>query len=483
MRSRRPDSVLGLLGLLLRTWRAANPRAFQRAALLGGGVALSGAAALVAGLSARPCVAPRVEARASAPASRLVSLVPARCEVSARMCFRDSDCGGHDRCVDGSGVTAIVHGLMAQARANGDDDASFLATVAWSGSRYGVAWVGLKDERFSINFAQVSAEGARVGGVVRVAQGAGTNALILPSLAASPNGWALGWTEVSEDGVGAHFQRLNANGQAEGRAEALESGFNAAPRLVWNGREYAAAWYNVGVTSQMSLHFARIGADGKRVGRTSTAARGFLTAGAFGFAFTGDAYGLGWTNTDPRDERSETLFVRVGAGGEAGNVLRVGPNATPNLSLALAWNGRHFGAVWEDNLNAEDDTPTSRLIFAGLTPSGVAAPRRALSDGRRLVIGPSLAAQGERFSLASTVVSNDGIDVELQGLSAQGAPEGQPVRVTQGEVGALPSLVFTGREYGLAYTQLDAQGISIQFARYDTSLRRIGRGAVISAAP
>jgi hypothetical protein len=189
-------------------------------------------------------------------------------------------------------LTARV--LAEVSRRDDDANAAINPTLVWNGAHFGVAWVGIHDDRFELWFARLGADGRRVGAPVRVTTS--PTAKVIPSLAALGDGWGLAWTDLGEDDIAGYFVRLSAEGRPVGQPEPVaRDGVNLAPRVVSNGREYALAWYNVSVTSQMSLHFGRIDANGRRVGGTSVAARGFLATGLADLAWQGDAYGLAWS--------------------------------------------------------------------------------------------------------------------------------------------------------------------------------------------
>lgn len=478
---RRPETIAGMLVWLARHHAERHPRAMRWGAL---GVAASLTAATAAALLPSAPLpehaqTPRAAShrgstwRTLSRPDRGVVLAPGRCVVGGGLCFQSSECqpGGYgDRCAEPTGITARV--LAEVSRRDDDANAAINPALVWNGSHFGVAWVGIHDDRFELWFARLGADGRRVGAPVRVTTS--PTAKVIPSLAAVGDGWGLAWTDLGEDDIAGYFVRLSAEGRPVGQPEPVaRDGVNLAPRVVSNGREYALAWYNVSVTSQMSLHFGRIDANGRRVGGTSVAARGFLATGLADLAWQGDAYGLAWSTYVPRDNKAETHFVGLGASGEAvARPVRVSQGSGQNGGVALAWSGQHFGTVWEDSLS--EDEASNRLAFAGVTPRSVAVARRDLTDRSALVLGPSLGWNGARHALAWTRLSESGPEVLLARLGADGAPVGSAVRVTPNSLGLLPSVAVAGATFGLAWTDLRASGIHIRFARFDAEGRRVG---------
>jgi len=403
-------------------------------------------------------------------------IVAGRCALTGTLCFQHAQCSpvdareGGNRCVDPTGLGARV--VSALDAADDDANAAISPVLVWNGSHYGAAWVGIHDDRFELWFARLGADGRRVGAAVRVTSSASVKAI--PSLAALGDGWGLAWTDVGEDDIAGYFVRLSATGQPVGNPEVVSrDGVNLAPRVVSNGREFGVGWYNISVTSQMSLHFARIDGSGKRVGNTTVAARGFLATGLLDLGWNGDGYGLAWSTYVPRDDRSVTSFQGLGASGATvGKVVPVSQGAGQNGGVALAWSGRHFGAAWEDGMT--EDEGANRLAFAGVGPAGVAVPRREVTDRSTLVLSPTLGWNGSRYALSWTRIAESGPEVLLARLGADGAPVGSAVRVTPNSLGLLSSVAVHGDTVSVAWTDLRASGIHIRFARFDNDGRRVG---------
>ncbi len=479
---RRPESIVAMLVWLGRHYAGRHSVALRWGAL--GAVA---AVAALGGTALRPAATPAdsgsvtaaprargVQGSSLALLSRGVQLAPGRCVVSQGLCFQHHDCqpvGNGDRCVEPTWLSARVSSVLAAA-ADDETNAAISPTLVWNGTHFGVAWVGIHDDRFELWFARLGADGKRVGAPVRITTS--PSAKVIPSLAAVGDGWGLAWTDLGEDDVTGYFVRLSAAGQPVGRPEVVSSdGINVAPRVTSNGREYALGWYNISVTAQMSLHFARIDANGRRVGSTTVAARGFLATGLLDLGWNGDGYGLGWSTYVPRDDRAVTHFQGLGASGApVGRAVAVSQGAGQNGGVALAWSGRHFGAAWEDGMG--EDEASNRLAFAGVGPGGVAVPRRELTDRSTLVVAPTLGWNGARYALSWTRLAESGPEVMFARLGADGAPAGTPVRVTPNSLGVLSSVAVQGTTFGLAWTDLRASGIHIRFARFDGDGRRMG---------
>lgn len=474
---RRPNSISGLL-LRLFQIKLEDPGFALRA-----GAGLVASALAVAGLmvasgpcpSSNPATSVAPGTRASRPAHLLTA---GRCAHTGQLCVSDATCGTGDRCTDPNDLRgAIVRASGAHAL---DDSIPLSASLVWNGEGYGVAWIDLNDENFELYFARLSAAGQRLGSPVRVTRSDGIK--VLPNLVASPAGYALTWTDVGEDAATVYLQRLGRDGSLQGKPVKVPTGsdLDLAAAATWNGREYAVAWYHLELRTQMGLRFARFGADGSRVGKESVLHQGFLATGAPGMAFMGDGYGVGWSTFIPRDETSQTLFVRVGAGGEGDRPVTVANAQGRNGGTSLAWNGRHFGMVWEDGITLDDeDVPLGALAFAGVSPTAVVVPRKNLTGRDALSVLPTLAWNGQSYGLGWTRLSSDGADVFFSLANDQGNLTGTPLRLTTHALGLMPSAVYNGTEFAIAWTHASAEGVHLRLARIDASGRRVGGDVVI----
>ncbi|MEZ4390096.1 MAG: hypothetical protein R3A48_03285 [Polyangiales bacterium] len=452
---------------LARLDRSRNPRRWRTLGLCVAALGLSAPFAMTRG--AAPTPHPQPARAATRRPARAILVAGGQCARSGTFCASDLTCGAGERCVDVTGMSARV------LRAAADDaDAWISPTLTPTADGWALSFLGIEDERLDVWFARLQADGKRVGAARRL-----TNAdtvKVMPDLAAGPAGFALAYTEIGDNDLATRVLRLDAQGAAQGQPITLGGdGFNFGGRVEWNGREYAAAWYGVSVAAQMSARFARYGQDGARVGGDTTLHSRFAASGLLGFAFTGDAYGVAFNTYIPRDERAETLFLRVGAGGEASAPLKVAQRAERCGSANLAWSGRNFGVIWEDEMSAEDDdTPLNRLAFAAVSPGRVDVPRREVTRRDRFQVQPVIAFGGGVYAVAWTTIGDDGLDVWLARLDGEGKPLGAVTQVTRNSMGLLPSVAWNGREFGIAWTDVRGGGVDVWFARYDAQGRRVG---------
>ncbi len=163
----------------------------------------------------------------------------------------------------GGAVTATVNVAQGQGRAGG-------ATVAWSGSRFGMAWeddVKAEDEDSLESAIAFAAIGARDVEAPRVNVTQRDALHLQPDVAYAGEQYGLAYTRISADGAFVMLGRLDANGALRGRAAAVNpnDSFALFPSISAAGQGFALAWTQIGRDGVVTV-FARVGADGQRVG-------------------------------------------------------------------------------------------------------------------------------------------------------------------------------------------------------------------------
>ena len=463
---RRPDSIIGLTVHLAR--QRFGARSLQRAALLAG--ALGTGAVSFAALHHG---APPPVARASVRAAQW-SL--GRCAQARIACVSDAMCGAGDRCVDPLRLGARVRAITPR-----DETVSVYPHLAVDGDGYGVVWSAVSQDAADIWFARLDGEGKRRGAPVQLTRGGSLR--LRPRLARGARGWAVGWLDVSEDGIASHVLRLDATGAPQGAPVVIGAGDLAvlSDVVAGGGGQYGVAYFSATPARQISVHLARFNQDGA-VGAPITVAGNQLVLGMVGLAAINDTFALGWNHFVPRDERAETFVARVAADGSVSTPVRLDAHAGRNGSIALDAPSGQIGAVWEDQFDDSDDTFRNALAFGGVSAAGAALPRKTVTDRRAVNVEPNLVAAGAQHGLVFTRLDDDTPTVQFARLNGDGALLGALTQLNgRASLGALGSVVWNGRTYAAAWTQLDTDGISIRFARLDANGRRVGAEVPISA--
>jgi hypothetical protein len=465
---RRPDSIVGL-ALHLARLRFGAP-ALQRAALLAG--ALGAGAVTFAAL--RPC-APTPPPPVARVQARSVAWSLGHCARGRVVCVTDAMCGAGDRCVD-----PLRLGARVRAVAPRDETVNVYPHLAVDGDGYGVAWSAVGEESADIWFARLDGEGKRRGAAVQLTRGGSLR--LRPRLARGRAGWAVGWIDVSEEGVESHLLRLDAEGRPQGAPVRVGAGeLTVLSDVIASGAQYGMGYFSASASRQISVHLARFGQDGA-VGAPITVATNQLVLGQLGLASANGAFALGWNHFIPRDERAETFVARVAADGAVSAPVRLDGHAGRNGAVSLDASETQIGAVWEDQFEDRDDAFRNALAFGGLSAAGQALPRRLVTDRRAVNLEPDLvAAEAQQHGLVFTRLDEETPTVQFGRLDASGALVGSLTQINgRASLAALGTLVWNGRAYASAWTQLDTDGITLRFARLDANGRRVGAEVPIS---
>jgi hypothetical protein len=399
------------------------------------------------------------------------------CTTTGQVCVSDHTCGA-GRCEARGGVAEAL-GPYLHGR---EQDVAILPSAVWNGQGFGVAWVSIEgEETLDLWFARVDADGRRMGTPTRLTRSSSVK--LFPRVAWTGAGYGVTWTDIDEDDVSVRLQRVSPEGAAAGTPERVSptGGMDLGADVAWNGRELAVSWYHVGTDGGLSLRLARVRPGGGREGPDRTVAQGFLATGLAGLAWNGDGYGLAWNSYLPRDEKSQTVFAFVGAGGEPRPSYRIAGGNGMNGATAVAWGGRHFGLAWENDVQMDsEEEPSSQLFHAGAGPTAVAVQPRAVTGRDALVLGPSMAPAGDGYAVAFAHLNTRGGEVRFLRFNAQGSAQGTPRSVVGGPLALMPSLAWSGQGFGLAYTELQRDRLAVCFRRLSADGQRVGGDVVLS---
>ena len=206
--------------------------------------------------------------------------------------------------------------------------------------------------------------------------------------------------------------------------------------VVWNGSEYAVAWYERGLGRVVAV---RVSATGQMVGPLLDLPAGSDDhAGGPGLAWNGSEYGVLYID-DPTPAESRLLFARVSAEGALTGPPQVLAQGRPQAARIAAGADGGFGVVW----GAPDTLSQQRVHFRALAANGTPVGSETLSADPQSVAGfPEVTAAGDRYAVAWAF--DQGIRVAF--LTSAGAVDGAILHLTEtaGPPGA--SLAWTGSE-------------------------------------
>lgn len=157
------------------------------------------------------------------------------------------------------------------------------------GGGYALTWTDAAGQ--SVWFGRADAHGRASGAGVSLRRAAGDEeGVAAPSVLSTAQGYAVAWVDAENGRV--RFQRLDAQGHAQGRSTIVHAGLEAprAVQLATNGREYGVAvalWHGV--------YFARVSHEGARIGEGSVYGEGDDIQSVQAPTWDGRTFGLSYT--------------------------------------------------------------------------------------------------------------------------------------------------------------------------------------------
>jgi hypothetical protein len=198
--------------------------------------------------------------------------------------------------------------------------------------------------------------------------------------------------------------------------------------------------------------------------------------GSTALAWSGSGYAAAWYDWF-QDIYARTISA---AGSPLGTTIPVTDDSEPSDEPSLAWTGSEFGLAWKDGVDGNDEIYFVRLR-AGGSLSGPLV--RVTSDGATSR-SPTLVWTGSEYGLSWSDHRDGNGEIYLTRLSTTGAVSGTLQRITS-EPGDSdePDLVWTGSEYGLAWQDERSGYFEIHFARLDGSGSMIGSERRVTSSP
>ncbi len=347
-------------------------------------------------------------------------------------------------------------------------------SMVWNGSEYAVAWQedthGGNDE---IYFRRISEDGTPHDTEMRVTDAPSVSEN--PSLVWNGNEYGVAWRDdrdavrdPTEPLVLAHeiyFKRISDLGVPLGADVRItnELFISHPPSLEWTGTEYGLSWSDDNYAGTVSdLNFRQISESGELIGSVVRVGAG----GESSLVWAESGYGMSWTYA------GEMYFGKMSPSGSiTGVVTRITDSPSLSNDGSLVWTGSEYGMSWVDY---RDDGTNSEIYFARLSDSGaLLAAEIRLTETSPVYLenayGPSIVWTGSEYAISWDDNHDGGTwnnEIYFGRISESGTLVGPNLRVTNNEFSSkTPSLVWTGRGYGISWSDdRDGEG-DIYFAQ------------------
>lgn len=280
--------------------------------------------------------------------------------------------------------------------------------IVHTGSEYGVAWCDYRDLDWEIYFTRISNEGVKAGDDVRVTESSGESDY--PSVAFSGSEYGIAWEDDRADYTGVYFSRISASGEKMGADILLseDSEHSRLPALAFTGSEYAISYLVRSDEGVYGVYFMRVSLEGAMVDDrklVSTLVDRFQPPQT-SITWSGSEYGIVWN--DERDFDRDIFFARVSSEGtkvgEDVNITRTHHNC---FDAVVTWAGDVFAASWEEYLEDKYE-----IHFVRISDEGVRLGESVkVSDSTGECRLPSLEYTGTEFGMAWTDDADGDMDV------------------------------------------------------------------------
>ena len=189
--------------------------------------------------------------------------------------------------------------------------------------------------------------------------------------------------------------------------------------------------------------------------------------------WTGDEYGISWIEEQYRDY--EIYFARFDQSGyKIGSEARVTWDPAMSSLPSLVWTGSEYGISWTDERNGYTE-----IYFARLDRSGnkIGSDIRITWDNE-ISFFSSIVWTGKEYGIAWLDARSGYFGVYFCRLDSFGNKIGTDIPIAVFDIHSyrrpVPALVWTGSEYGISWQVFQDGNYDIYFARLDRSGNKIG---------
>ena len=365
--------------------------------------------------------------------------------------------GGHDGGITEITVTRLTYNAQT----------SISPSMVWGSNEFGLAWIDFRDGNAGeLYFMRINPNSPyRIGNERRITWHPGHHAYF-PSITWSGSEYGLAWSDNCSGWAEIYFIRLNSdNGQViddEKRITWDENGTTNNPSLAWSGSEYGVAW-NEQVQDNWEIFFTHFSSTGHRIGDTRRITWFEKNSTHPSLVWSGNEFSVAWM-----DQRSNYLsqlyFARIdpGTGQRISEEIRLTHHDKSTSVPSLAWSGSEIGLAWCDNRNGAD------LYFVRIDPltgNKIDVDQRITWNSSPGGL-PSLVWNGCEFGLAWCDNRNGNTEIYFTRIDpSTGYKIGYDLRISHNDrYDGPPSLAWTGSQYGIAWHQPHDTGADLHFA-------------------
>lgn len=342
-----------------------------------------------------------------------------------------------------------------ELRVTANSSYSVSASLAWTGTEYGLAWVDYRTNNYEIYFSRVSEAGTEVGDDLRVTSSAGVTQE--PIMTWTGSEYGLLYRDNTSGSYALNFRRLDPAGATQGSEQSVSLTDTVNPSLVWSGSEYGVAADNG--YYEGSVFFRRLDADGQGLGSEARITAYSDDCFNPALSHTGSEFLIAW-----QDQSNYSInFSRLdNAGAQVGGYLRLPPfDYSYSQDVAIDDVTASGGLAWTDS-----SLSPAQLFFSSVVPGSTAAGFSRITYSSGGAGQAAMASTGSSYGLVWRDYRDGNYEIYIRHLTADGTPLSPETRITaNGNESSYPVVVFNGSEFGVAWHDYRDGNAEIYFAR------------------
>ncbi len=328
-----------------------------------------------------------------------------------------------------------------------------------NGSGYGVAWGDSRDGNSEIYFALLDADGAKIGGDVRLTNDPASSEGI--SIVWTGSEYGIAWYDLRDGDYEIYFTRVDASGDEIGDDVRVtnDDARQWSAALAWSGTEYGVAWWD-NRDGDDEIYFARLDSTGAKIGSDLRVTSAMGRSEGPSIVSNGSGYAIAFS--DDRTGNDLIYVARIDAlGMEVDQEVAVSTGTTGSASLAsIVFDGAGYGVGWEDSR-----TGMQELWFARTDSTGTRIGEE-VSLTRRLFSPWNLVWTGSSYAAAWSDSRDGNLEIYFLQLDRTGMRIGGDARVTdEPATSRSVSLTFDGTDFAMAWGDDRDGNTEVYFAR------------------
>jgi hypothetical protein len=253
--------------------------------------------------------------------------------------------------------------LMSEVQVSTGNDGAWYPDIAWSGSEFGVAWHDRRDigTQREIYFNRVALDGTAMISDLRLSFSG--DYAELATIAWTGTEYGITWEDTRTPGQDIYFIRVSPAGIAASSEIPLTdvtSWYASAPSVAWSGSQYGVAWGHPNPTTA-DIAFQVMDPDGTTPGSMMiwyAAQSQSMPSLAWGPSI----WGLVWEDVRNPPDWHIYFMALTPDGSRIGSEFDITSGTTASAQWSsVVWSGSEFGVVWHDDRDIDQQIYFTRV--------------------------------------------------------------------------------------------------------------------------